>query len=117
MSIGVQNIIDIGPEFANEDPARITKFIAIAKLFIDPKVWGKKTDVGHAYFTAHLLKSSPLSNGGGGAVGPITSETVGDLSRTFASAQISNTDHSATAYGRIFDQLRRTLLITPIVRT
>lgn len=117
MAIGVQDIIDIAPEFSAEDPARIQTFINIAKKFINFKVWGEKADVGHAYFTAHLLKSSPGIGGGGGAQGPVTSEKVGDLQTTFASGGISASSYSSSSYGVIFEQLRKTLLITPIIST
>lgn len=115
--ITVSDITTSFPEFANTDPALIQIAINDAKLFVNKKVWGPKYLVGWKYFTAHLLASTPTSGGGGGGGGPIQSEKVGDLSVTYGSLSVSTQDHSTTAYGRIFDQLMRTLLKTMIFNT
>lgn len=113
--ITVSDITTSFPEFAAYDPALIQIAIDDAALFVNSKVWGPKYNTGWKYFTAHLLKSSPTSTGAGGAVGPVTAERVGDLSTSYGQLSISSQDHSSTSYGRIFDQLMRTLLKTMII--
>lgn len=112
--ITVNDIIAAFPEFAAYDVGLIQTAIDDAKLFINFKVWGKKANTGWKYFTAHLLKSSPTSSGGGGAAGAVTSEKVGDLSVTYGDVGEAGGNNSSTAYGRIFDQLMKTLLTTMI---
>lgn len=111
----VSDITSSFPEFAATDPALIQIAINDAKLFINRSVWGPKYNTGWKYFAAHLLKSSPNANGGGGAGGAVTMEKVGDLQVSYGQVQVTNEDHSSTHYGRIFDQLMRTLLKTMII--
>lgn len=113
-SITVSDITTSFPEFANTDPTLIQIAINDAKLFVSKKCWRDKYLVGWKYFTAHLLASLPTSGGGGGGGGPIQSEKVGDLSVTYGALAVSTNDHSTTAYGRIFDQMMRTLLRTMV---
>lgn len=112
--ITVSDITTTFPEFAAYDAALIQQAIDDSKLFINFKVWGKKANTGWKYFAAHLLKSSPTASGGGGPAGAITSEKVGDLSVTYGDVGEVGGGNSSTAYGRIFDQLMKTLLKTMI---
>ena len=114
-TLSVNDIIASFPEFSTYDQALIQSAIDDAKLFINFKVWGPKAKTGWKYFTAHLLKSTPSSSGGGGAIGVVTSEKVGDLAVTYGQVADGDGNHSSTAYGRIFDQLMRTLLKTMIM--
>lgn len=113
-TVTVGDITTSFPEFASYDAGLIQSAIDDAKLFINKKVWGPKYKTGWKYFTAHLLKSTPTSGGGGGGGGSVTSEKVGDLQVTYGDVAVSSEDHSSTQYGRIFDQLMRTLLKTMI---
>jgi len=120
VSITSTDVLNIAPEFSSENVSRINIFIANAELFINRTVWGSKADVAHAYLTAHLLKSSPSSSGAGLAAGPVTMEKVGDLQRHYAgpnTVSSSQIDLASTPYGRVFEQMKRTLLITPIINS
>lgn len=120
MSITSTDVLNIAPEFSTENVSRINIFIAHAALFINRTTWGDKADVAHAYLTAHFLKSSPSSSGAALAVGPVVMEKVGDLQRHYGTASNSNStviDYTSTAYGRIFEQMKRTLVITPIINS
>lgn len=115
--VTVSDITTSFPEFATTDPALIQIAINDAKLFINKKAWGSKYNTGWKYFAAHLLKSSPTAAGGGGPGGSVVSEKVGDLSVTYGDIAVSSDDHSSTAYGRIFDQLMKTILTTMVMST
>jgi hypothetical protein len=129
MTISVSDVVLIAPEYTAEDPARITSFIAIATKFINRKTWGDKADIATAYFTAHLLKSTPILVPGGstgtgttGPSGPTSSEKVGDIQASYSdggggstSTSTSTSGIGTTYYGQIFEQLKRSLLISPII--
>lgn len=100
----------IAPELASESDARIELFIDLAKLSVNESVWGDKYELGVAVMTAHLMT---MANSGGAGVGPVTSEKVGDLSRSYAAGDANDTLMS-TAYGKWFVQLRKELVITPL---
>lgn len=131
MATNVNDVRLIAPEFTTLDAAIITSFIAIADKFINTKIWGEKADIGRAYFTAHLLKSRPILPDGGepgggviGPNGPASMEKVGDIQRSFSegggggqAAGGVPRPNATTYYGEIFEQLKRTLLITPIVNS
>lgn len=102
-------VIDIAPELADEDSSRIYRFIEFAALSVNETIWGSKYDLGVAVMAAHLLTMA----GRGGTGGPVTSEKVGDLSRSYG--QMGDKDSlMATSYGQWFVQLRKTLPITPL---
>ena len=113
---------DMEPGGGNE---QMTNFIEIAKEFICEGKWGRPTKYVTAvsYLTAHIMKDGGIgveSNGSSSVSGPVTSERVGDLSRTYASNALtsgSQTDlmFSTTKYGRMYLALRKTLLVTPFV--
>lgn len=117
--ITAADVIDVAPEFGAESVARINRFIARALPYINPRIWGIKTDYAHALFTAHLLKGSGSASGGGPVVipaGPVTKEKMGDLEISYASATISSpSSFETTNYGQLFLQLRRTVSVSPLV--
>lgn len=111
--ITANDVIDVAPEFATMDPARIQRFILRAQPYINSKIWGIKTDYAWALFTAHLLESSENSSSSGG--GPVSSEKVGDLQTTYSVPAPQSGTLSATSYGDLFIQLRKSILVSPIV--
>lgn len=116
MPATVDDVIAIAPQFSEEEPSRINYFLSQAALFINRTIWGPKADAGQAYLTAHFLASTPSASGGAAAAGPLASESVGGLSRSFAVPSMGNaSDYTSTAYGRVFEQMKRTLLISPVV--
>lgn len=114
MSVLPADIKDLFPEFASVSDARIQLFIDQASLSVNASVWGNKADFGIQYLTAHLI--TVANRGGSGAAGPITSEKVGDLQRSYAN-NVSASAHElgSTGYGMEFLRLRRSLFITPRV--
>lgn len=103
------------PEFASLTDAKIQRFILRAQPYINAKVWGVKTEYAWMLMTAHLLKSIPDSSGGGGGGGPVQSEKVGDLQTTFAVAVPQAGTLSSSSYGDLLIQLRKSILVSPII--
>lgn len=129
MAINSADVLLIAPEFSGLDVGIINSYISIAAKFINRTIWGEKADIGHAYFTAHLLKARPIlpvgGDPGGGVIGPngpASMEKVGDIQRSFSegggggqAAGGVPRPNATTYYGEIFEQMKRTLLITPLV--
>lgn len=105
---------DLFPEFASQSDSRINLFLDQASLSINLGVWPPaKADVARAYLAAHLLAT--VGRGGTGPSGPVTSERVGDLARTYAAPAGGGSPYSSTAYGQEFERLRRSVLCSPRV--
>lgn len=105
----------IAPEFSAEDDSTINFFIAEADKYINARAWGSKANYARALFAAHLMKSRGVSGGGNAPGGPIQSEKVGDISTTYAVAPPTGNSFNNTPYGMQFEQLKKTLLIGPLV--
>lgn len=111
------------PEFGvTEFPDdRVSFALADALLQMNVNVWGIRADVGQLYLAAHLLAIEGEAFGGttGGATGPLTQESVGDVSRSYASGASSMSsaadDFAWTKYGAVYSRMKRTLVSTPIV--
>lgn len=103
------------PEFASESDDRVQMFLDDATIFVNERVWGTRCDLGVAYLAAHLLAIN--NRGSGGASGPVTSEKVGDLQRSYAAPTASNLDptYASTTYGMEYVRIRKTIFTSPIV--
>ncbi len=125
MAINVSFVQTIAPEFAAVASQTIQFFIDQAVPFINFTLWDDKADLAHAYYTAHLMKMSGINGsgaaGGGALPGPITSESVGDLSRSYGSSGGSGgaaaSSLSSTGYGNVFLSLMKTVQVSPMVVT
>lgn len=102
------------PEFASLSDGFIQLYIDQAVLSINTAVWLGKSELGVAYLTAHLL--TLINRGGNGQAGPLTQESVGDLSRSYGQVTIPNAnEYSLTVYGVEYLRLRKSLIISPMV--
>lgn len=106
----------LAPEFATYDATARDLVAAEAERLVNTSVWGAKAPMGVVYMTAHMLKVAQLS--AGNTAGPVTSEKVGDLQRSYGGST-ANQDHELglTKYGQEFLRVRRTLQISPFVVT
>lgn len=113
--ITADDVIDIAPEFESEDSARITRFIAMAATRVSETAFGKQYNLALRYLTAHLLKMRKLK----GASGSVTSEKVGDLARSYqpSSSEAGDGSLSLTGYGREYLEIRKSILVAPLVCT
>lgn len=115
MSISSADVVRVAPEFSTESSDTFAFFIAEAARYINRTVWGAKADYAQALLTAHFMKSRGSSGGSGAPAGPIQSEKVGDISTTYATPVVSGTSFSTTAYGQQFEQIKRTIVVSPFV--
>ena len=109
MSINASTIRNLAPELTSQTDDRINYFITEAARYVNASIWGAKTDFAHALYTAHLMTMA-----GSGGAGNVSSERVGDLSRTY-SVDTSSGSMSGTSYGQQFLSARKSLLISPMV--
>jgi len=100
------------PNFDSLDDSFILIKIEEAKLMVNRAAFGNKYDLAVSYMTAHLLELSTR----GGNVGIISSEKVGDLSRSFSASASDPGEASLgeTAYGKFFLSLRKTIPKSPL---
>lgn len=88
-------------EFSSLDSDVLDLAIADAYEQLDPDVWENKLDRGALYLAAHLAKLG--ASGAVGSAGPVQSESVGQVSRSYAVAQLDSGDtYESTGYGRLF---------------
>lgn len=89
-------------EFSAVDHDRVDALNETALLFVDEGVFGTKARYALALMVAHMLKTSAMS----GVGGPIQSQSVGDISESFAVPQIKSSLQS-TAYGQEYLRIAR----------
>lgn len=77
------DVVPIAPNLATAPAATQTLVLAIVDRQIDVGVWGAFADDGRRYLAAHL--GTLAITGGAGAAGPVTSESLGAMSRSYAS--------------------------------
>ena len=112
-------ICDIAPEFDNEDPARVLRFIGYAELQVSSDAFGSKYELAVAYLTSHMLSLSGRNDdeGTNGTPGTITQKKEGDLSLSFALPQGLGQSKDGTllltSYGIEYLRLRDICIITP----
>jgi hypothetical protein len=99
MTVTYSDVIDIAPELATIEAARINRFISRAALSVNSAVFGNKADLATTYLTAHMLST-------GGSRSLISEEKVGNLSRKYARTP-GEADLESTPYGKAFKRLRR----------
>lgn len=88
------------PEFSDVDDARITALNDTAKLYMNEDCFGDAAQYALALMIAHILKLSEQAGSG-----PVTSEKVGDLARSYGKLNISN--WALTSYGAEFEILAK----------
>lgn len=111
MAVNKAYLLDIASEFSDVDTTRVDRLVAMAALQAPSSKFGAKTDVAVAYLVAHMLKMD--QSRGQGAV---TSERVGNISRSFAARDGGVADElDQTAYGREFKRIRRMCVGTQLV--
>ncbi len=115
MAVTPTQFKDEFPEFATLTDPDVQLFIDQAERRTARTNWGVKADDGVKYLTAHLLtmraRATGTTPGGGGAGvrGPMASETVGSLSRSFSNvtaAPWTNAWLESTAWGSAYAELR-----------
>lgn len=108
----VQQLKAFAPELASVSNARLQIFLDIASKQIAASVWGSSYDTAHILLAAHCYT---LANRTGGAVGPVTSEKVGDIQVSYGKSGDDTDALNSTSYGALYLQLRDATIINPTV--
>ena len=75
---------------------------------INLECWGAKSDCGHVYLTGHMMATAGF---GSGEQGTPTAKSIDKLSESYASSTPSDGDYGSTKWGRLYLQLRDTLVV------
>lgn len=116
-SIVWDDVIAHAPELSTVGSTAQDDILAVANEVLDVTQFGgedaAKTRLARIYFASHFATID--SQGSSGATGAVVSETVGGLSRAYASVSASGTDPlwDRTPYGQAFRALLRA---TPVLR-
>jgi hypothetical protein len=99
-------------EFASEGDSRVQLFIDQASRRLSESVFGDYYDDAVGFLTAHMLSRSTATAGRGF----VSSETVGQLSRSYTqSGGILASGYATTSYGQEFSRLLRLVQPSPMV--
>lgn len=123
MAVVPADIRTLAPEFAALADGDIQPWIDMAERRTNRPAWGVKADDGITFLTLHWLsiraQAESAGSGGGGAgmiQGPITSETVGPLSRSYAVVSAASSGapytegwYTLSSWGLAYAELRRTV--------
>ena len=119
MAFSKSTFLALFDEFEGVPSKKINAWAEFASHRVDEKAWGKCADEAIYYLTAHMLASTGGIGGSGGAnAGPVTSESVGQLSRSYGQVNVGNGNDellATTRYGQQFIELRRTCVIPATV--
>lgn len=121
MAVTVASIKVKHPEFGSTPNPRVQLFLDDATLRVAADQWGSKADMGIIELACHLMQKANDAEEAEGDLGPITSESVGDISVDYANPQSSfhasytNSDLGTTSYGRAFLTLRREIFSSRVL--
>ena len=105
----------IAPELAIVTDDDAQGFLDDAAAQLSKSTWGSLYDQAHARLAAHLTSLSRPDLAG--AAGPVTSESVGDLSRSYAAPASTQVPaaYAGSRHGIAFFQLQRRLGLSVMV--
>lgn len=105
-------------EFVLVDDAVVTEWLSVAARQMNPDRWGTKFNDGQMFLAGHFLKLGVASASPSTARGPVVSESVGGVSRSYAAVGVVNgtsSSLSSTFYGQQYLDLKRGLFRSPLV--
>jgi hypothetical protein len=105
MAVSIQNIIEARRPSTVID-SRVNTLIALAKEQTDATAWGDFYNQGVALLTCHWLE---LDSRSASAVGGVTAEREGQLSRSYGGVNSVDEELGSTIYGAEYLRLRRTI--------
>lgn len=129
IDVSKDDVLVYAPEFSDLPEEVVDSIIELARSFVSETKWDTKAKQGICLMTAHLLKElgftydeeeDETTNTGTDVTGPVASEKVGDLARSYGTFDFSKGSEgdqllATTKYGKTFLMLRKTLLFTPMV--
>lgn len=113
-----ENVFALAPALEDVSAAGQAEILAKVEREVRPGPWGAAVDDGRLALARHLgvlaLQAQSSSTGGASTVGPVQSETVGPVSRSFAvlsggSSGSSGTTFDATSWGQEYKRMLRLL--------
>lgn len=111
-------LLRLFPEFTEVAVPKVNAYLEIASVRANADAWGDCADYAQALITAHMLAASGSGASDGSVGGPVTSESVGDLSRGYGSMTVdSDADkpYTMTKYGREYLALRRECIVAATI--
>lgn len=106
MAITWDDVVLIAPELSSLDSGAQDAILEDVELEIDATRWGIFANKGRKYLAAHL--GTLATRGSVGVAGPVTSETLGPMSRSYdAGSAVDAGLLSSTRYGVEFARIRR----------
>ncbi len=107
MSVTAADIQAFASEFAGTDTATIALYLVMAPEFVDVDRFGAQHDLAVRLWVCHQLTLNVEQ--AAGAAGPITSESVGPITRQYGNVSVltAPADLSRTNYGRMLVALSR----------
>jgi Protein of unknown function (DUF4054) len=95
------------PEFAAESDPRVQTFLDVAWEELGSRwdAYPLRKDRAQGLLAAHALLGA--NRGSGSPGGPVTSDSVGDLSRSYGSSAVYTSNLGNTFYGQEFERLKK----------
>lgn len=99
MAVTWSQVVEIASELSTVPTATQNALLAIVDRQIDDDVWSDLANDGRVYLAAHL---ATLYASGGSAAGPITSETLGPMARSYGQTAGVEGPLTSTKYGQFY---------------
>lgn len=104
VSVIKADIVVLYPELSGVPETQVNATVAMARAFVSEDVFSPNAKLALTLYSAHLLMMAEQRRGG--AAGPLTSETVGKLSRSYAAPSQQSNQLMNTSAGQQFKILR-----------
>ena len=111
-TVTASDVLIYAPELSTLNNDLVEVYLELAQNFVYENKWGRKYKQAVCLLTAHFLTIKQRS---AGSAGPITSESVGELSVSYGAVSDKADELLTTTYGSMYYSLRKTLTITPLV--
>lgn len=105
MAATVADVRRIAPEFATVADEAVAAFLDDAALELSATAWGALYDRAQALVAAHLVALANPSMAG--SIGPVASESVGGVSRSYAVTAVAAGRWGTSRFGLEFYRLMR----------
>lgn len=110
MAVTAAQVKAVATEFASTADVTVDAAVSLAEERTNRDVWGGRADISVIYLAAHLLKLD--SQQSSSAIYPISSETVGPVSRSYAVHSTAHEgDLNSTIWGKRYMGLLNTLMV------
>jgi len=102
------DVLLVAPALSTLSVAQQNLFLSMAETTLNATELGDKYDMACTYFCAHM--GTVTKNGANGPGGPISAESTGRVSRSYAVPATSDDFWSTTMYGRTYQMILNSLL-------